>query len=49
MKHITKLTIGLIAIFLVSYSKSEPEINKDLSSKTSRANPIFTAEQENTP
>ncbi|NEO52662.1 MAG: tetratricopeptide repeat protein [Okeania sp. SIO3B5] len=48
MKNITKLTIGLMTIFLVSYTKPEPEINTDLSTKTARGNPIFTAQKDNT-
>ena len=49
MKHITKLTVGLITIALVSYSKSESQISTDVSTKISRSNPIITARQDNTP
>ena len=49
MKHITKLTVGLITIALVSYSKSESQINTDVSTKISTSNPIITARQDNTP
>ncbi|MDE5088404.1 MAG: hypothetical protein O4805_15210, partial [Trichodesmium sp. St16_bin2-tuft] len=46
MKHITKLTIGLITIALVSYSKSESQISTDVSTQNSRSNPIITARQD---
>ena len=48
MKHITKITIGLITIALVGYSKSESEISTNASTKISISNPIFTARQDNT-
>ena len=46
MKHITKLTVGLITIALVSYSKSESQISTDVSTQNSRSNPIITARQD---
>ncbi|NEQ75011.1 MAG: serine protease [Okeania sp. SIO2C9] len=49
MKHITKITIGLITIALVGYSKYESEISTNVSTKISISNPIFTARQDNTP
>ncbi len=42
MKHITKLTIGLIAITLVGYSKYESDIDIDLPIKIQELNQIFT-------
>ena len=47
MKHITKLTIGLITIALVSCNKSESQISTDVSTQNSRSNPIITARQDN--
>ena len=49
MKHITKLTVGLITIALVSYSKYESQISTDVSTKISRPDPIITARQDNAP
>ena len=49
MKHITKLTVGLITIALVSCNKSESQISTDVSTQNSRSNPIITARQDNTP
>ncbi|NES67722.1 MAG: serine protease, partial [Okeania sp. SIO2D1] len=49
MKHITKITIGLITIALVGYSKYKSEISTNVSTKISISNPIFTARQDNTP
>ena len=49
MKHIIKLTIGLITIALVGYSKYESEISTNVPTKISISNPIFIARQDNTP
>ena len=49
MKHITKLTVGLITIALVSCNKSESQISTDVSTQNSRSNPIITARQDNAP
>ena len=46
MKHITKLTVGLITIALVSCNKSESQISIDVSPKISRFNPIITTRQD---
>ena len=49
MKHITKLTVGLITIARVSCNKSESQISTDVSTQNSRFNPIITARQDNAP
>ncbi|MCH2051341.1 MAG: tetratricopeptide repeat-containing serine protease family protein [Trichodesmium sp. ALOHA_ZT_67] len=49
MKHITKLTVGLITIALVSCNKYESQISTDVSTKISRPDPIITARQDNAP
>ena len=49
MKHITKLTVGLITIALVSCNKYESQISTDVSTKISRPDPIITPRQDNAP